>query len=57
MKKLLEPKTDVCKREYPCTQCGGDATLAYSEGWDGKVKKGERLCTSCFCKRGGKRFF
>ena len=48
---------------YPCTQCGGDATIAYLAGkkkgkdWGGKVKKGERLCTRCFQQRGGKKIY
>jgi len=45
--------------EYPCTQCGHDAFIGYTSSkkadWDGKVKPGERLCTECFQKRGGKR--
>lgn len=45
--------------EFPCTQCGGDAFVGYSANkgsdWDGKVKIGERLCTSCFQSRGGGR--
>ena len=49
------------KIDYPCTECGGDAFIGYSankkETWDGKVKPGERLCTSCFQKRGGMNFF
>ena len=49
------------KREYPCTSCDGDATIGYGsdkkDGWDGKTKKGERLCTKCFQKRGGIRVF
>jgi hypothetical protein len=42
-------------KEFACTECGGDAFLGYSEGWNGKVTKGERLCTYCFRKRGGVR--
>lgn len=59
------------KKEWPCTECGGDATLAYSPstikrgkkkgqeepGWSGLVQPGERLCTKCFVKRGGKSIF
>lgn len=48
-------------KEYPCTECGGDATIGYGsedkESWDGITKKGDRLCTSCFRKRGGVSFF
>lgn len=47
--------------EYPCTECSLDATIGYGsnkkDGWGGKTKKGERLCTKCFTRRGGKRFF
>jgi hypothetical protein len=47
--------------EYPCTECGGDAFIGYGSDkedcWQGKVKKGERLCTQCFQKRGGINFF
>lgn len=44
---------------YPCTVCGGDAFIGYAAGrrkeqdWGGKVKRGERLCTRCFQRRGG----
>jgi hypothetical protein len=46
---------------YPCTECGKEAYLRYGWGprgqdWGGKTKKGEKLCTSCFQKRGGERF-
>lgn len=50
------------KFEWPCTECGGDAKIAYSAGkkrgqdWNGKVKAGERLCTRCFQNRGGHDF-
>jgi hypothetical protein len=43
--------------QHPCTACGGDASVGYGKGWDGKVKKGERLCTPCFQKRGGVNIF
>ena len=47
--------------QWPCTECGRDAMIAYSAAkgrdWNGKVKIGERLCTSCFRKRGGVNFF
>lgn len=57
--------------EWPCTECGGDATVAYcpatikrgkrkgqeEPSWDGLVQPGERLCTSCFRNRGGVPFF
>ena len=54
------PKCAPAKEpEYPCTDCGGDAFIGYSANkeadWNGKVKIGERLCTACFQKRGGKR--
>lgn len=48
--------------EFPCSQCGGDAMIGYTAGrrkgsdWNGKVKRGERLCTACFQRRGGERF-
>ena len=51
------------KPQYPCTACGGDATIAYTAGkkkgrdWSGKVKKGERICTRCYKARGGKTVF
>lgn len=51
------------KPEYPCTDCGGDAYIGYAAGkeknsdWNGLLKKVERLCTGCFKKRGGKKFF
>lgn len=54
------------KKVYKCTDCGGDATVAYAPdtikrgkdkgkqrpGWDGKVLPGERLCLLCGRKRG-----
>lgn len=54
--------------KYQCTECKGDATLAYipdtikrgkrkgeeKPGWKGLVLPGERICTSCFKKRGAK---
>jgi len=45
------------EKKYPCTQCGEDAYLGYTGGWDGAVKEGERLCTRCFKRRGGKPIF
>ena len=49
----------VC--EYPCTECKGDAYIAYIAkepgDWNGLVKVGERLCTRCLQKRGGLNFF
>jgi hypothetical protein len=48
-------------KQYPCTECGGDASIAYSangeSNWGGRVKEGERLCTRCFKKRGGTAFY
>jgi hypothetical protein len=48
-------------QRWLCTQCGGDAMLAYSakknHDWDGRVKIGERLCTKCFVARGGPKVF
>ena len=48
-------------KNYKCTQCGGDATVAMS-GWEdntGKIliKKGERLCMKCSNVRTGINFF
>ena len=44
--------------EYPCTECGGDAYIGYmakkGSDWGGLVYCGERLCTACFKRRGGK---
>lgn len=48
------------KYQYPCTECNGDAFIGYGgkkKGWGGKTKSGERLCASCFQKRGGENFF
>ena len=49
------------KPKYPCTQCGKDAFVGYTAhkkgDWGGVVKKGERLCTGCFKKRGGPDIF
>ena len=49
------------KPDFICTECGGDATVAYTSGrrkeaWNGMVKKGERVCMRCGAKR-GIRFF
>ena len=42
--------------EYPCTECGGDAFIAYSAkkngDWGGLVKPGERICLPCGKRRG-----
>ena len=43
--------------QYPCTECGLDATLGYCNGWNGAVKEGERLCAVCMYKRTGMNFF
>jgi hypothetical protein len=48
--------------KFPCTQCGGDAEVGYSnwsmKGVDGKVvREDERLCRQCFKKRTGKLVF
>jgi hypothetical protein len=54
------------KAEYKCTECGGDATVAYVPGtikrgkdkgkeiasWGGKIKPNERICLRCGRKRG-----
>jgi hypothetical protein len=48
-------------KQYLCTECAKDAFLGYTAGkdadWGGRVRPGERLCTSCFKKRGGESFF
>jgi len=53
MKK--KPKIEPPKL-YKCTDCGGDATCAYTANkkmdWGGKIKKGERICFPCGRKRG-----
>lgn len=66
-KPTTKPKTVLPEvPDYQCTSCGRDATLAYvpntiksgknkgkqTDGWDGKVKAGERLCLVCGKKRG-----
>lgn len=54
------------KLQFECTECKGDATLAYvpneikrgknkgkqTPGWNGKIQPGERICMSCGRKRG-----
>lgn len=50
------------RQDYPCTSCGGDAYIGVSAGrkpmnWGGLVKRGERLCFTCFRKRGGENVF
>jgi len=51
------------EEKYPCTECGKNAWLGYSN-WKNKdgdvvIKKSERLCTKCkdqrFCKAGEKK--
>jgi hypothetical protein len=59
-RKLVEPPQQYQPR-YPCSECGQEAYIRYGWGprgqdWGGKTKKGEKLCTSCFQKRGGERF-
>jgi hypothetical protein len=68
---MKQSGTAKAEEKYPCTECGGDAFIAYSastiksgkrkgeeeDSWGGLVKAGERLCTSCFRKRGGIPFF
>ena len=43
------------EKEYVCTECGGDAFIAYivkdRDDWGGLIKKGERLCLVCGRKR------
>lgn len=60
---LIDPND---KTEYKCTECGGDAMIAFApstikrgknkgkqiDRWDGKVKPGERICLPCGRKRG-----
>jgi len=59
VKNLVPP----VRMNYVCTSCGGDATVAYTcdekrlTSWNGLVKRGERVCSKCFQKRGGKRLF
>jgi len=64
----MKEKKDLFKsdQKYFCTECGGDATLAYSPntikrgkdkgketaGWNGLILPGERICMSCGRKRG-----
>jgi len=45
--------------KHPCTECKGDAFVAFGFWKDGKekkplVKRGERLCLACASKRGVK---
>lgn len=53
--KKKEVKKNV--KIYLCTECGGDAYMAYSartkDDWGGKIKKNERLCLTCGRKRLG----
>jgi hypothetical protein len=57
--EIVHPKP---RKEYPCTDCGGDAYIGYpagrrkTESWGGLVKKGERLCLACGRRRGIKFF-
>ena len=53
-RRIRKPKEPPAPKQYLCTECGGDAFIAYSAGFDDKVKPGERLCTRCFVRRGGK---
>jgi hypothetical protein len=57
-------------KKYICTECGGDATIAYAPetikrgrdkgkekpSWNGLVLPGERICILCGRKRGIKFF-
>lgn len=54
---MSKPDAVPAKPKFSCTECGGDALVGYGNGWEGRVKKGERLCTRCFQKRGGENFF
>jgi hypothetical protein len=44
----------IVRREYPCTECAGDATLGFSN-WRGPtgqiIGNKERLCSACAKKR------
>jgi len=44
----------LVRREYPCTECAGDATVGFSN-WRGPtgqiIGKKERLCSACAKKR------
>lgn len=54
------------EKQYKCTNCGGDAMMAYvpetvkrgknkgkqKPSWYGLVQPGERLCLSCGKRRG-----
>lgn len=57
MAKLKTAQTDQPIRQFLCTNCGGDAFLAYTSkpgaDWGGKVKPDERLCDKCFRSRSG----
>lgn len=58
------------KVEYKCTNCNGDATVAYTAhtvtrgknkvkekpSWGGLIQPGERICLPCGKKRGIKNF-
>ncbi len=56
LKKIVPARKAT--EDYKCTNCGGDATIAYGsnkkddKAWDGLVKKGERICLACGRKRG-----
>jgi DNA-directed RNA polymerase subunit RPC12/RpoP len=48
------PMKEKEKKEYPCTECGEDAEIGYSNFYKGKkriIGKKERLCRSCASKR------
>lgn len=61
----------LSKEDYRCTECNGDAAMAFvpetikrgkkkgeqRASWDGKVLPGERICFSCGRKRGLKNPF
>lgn len=46
--------------KYICTDCGGDAMIAYTASkktdWNGLIKIGERVCLLCARKRNIKFF-
>ena len=51
--------TNPINKKYPCTQCGGDAYIAWANDkkknidcFGAILKPGERLCLTCGRKRG-----
>jgi hypothetical protein len=60
-RRLKSTNTPCEGQKFPCTECGGNATVAYvankDSDWGGKIKKDERLCLVCGAKRLGFNFF